>query len=347
DHAVVPVPVAEKAGQRLLPGADLVADRAAQAAVVQRAPVGAVGAAGVLGLVLFAGAGRDRGVHPGQPDDLAGKVVPGADALAGAVVQAVLMGDAQLQNLVGQVHRVGGVAQLVVDHLQPAVLFARAGDGLDKVFAVVAVQPGGADDEVPVAEPLDVLLPHQLGGAVGADGPGQAGLVLGHAAVLPPRKDVVGGDMHQPRAHLLGGLGQVAGAQGVGLVGGVVVCLAAVHVGVGGAVDDDVGLVAADEVIHRLVVGDVQLGQVHRDDGGVEQLFGDGADLALALPQLLDDLGAQLPPAACDDDFHSSPLRLRVRSAAGRLSSAACRRRRFSGAARRATCRTARRTPAA
>src|SRR5699024_9776721 len=90
DHAVVPVPVAEKAGQRLLPGADLVADRAAQAAVVQGAPVGAVGAAGVLGLVLFAGAGRDGGVHPGQPDDLAGKVVPGADALAGAVVQAVL-----------------------------------------------------------------------------------------------------------------------------------------------------------------------------------------------------------------------------------------------------------------
>src|SRR5699024_10913881 len=192
--------------------------------------------------------------------------------------------------------------------------------GLDKVFAVVAVQPGGADDEVPVAEPLDVLLPHQLGGAVGADGPGQAGLVLGHAAVLPPRKDVVGGRVHQPRAHLLGGLGQVAGAQGVGLVGGVVVCLAAVHVGVGGAVDDDVGLVAADEVIHRLVVGDVQLGQVHRDDGGVEQLFGDGADLALALPQLLDDLGAQLPPAACDDDFHSSPLRLRVRSAAGSVA---------------------------
>src|SRR5699024_9627703 len=163
-----------------------------------------------------------------------------------------------------------------------------------------------------VAEPLDVLLPHQLGRAVGADGPGQAGFVLRDAAVLPARKDVVGGDMDQPRAHLFGGLGQIAGAQGVGLVGGVVVHLAAVHVGVGGAVDDDVGLIPADEVVHRFVVGDVQLRQVHRDDGGVQQLFGDGADLAFAFPQLLDDLGAQLPLAACDDDFHSLPLRLRV-----------------------------------
>ena len=93
--------------------------------------------------------------------------------------------------------------------------------------------------------------------------------------------------------------------------------LAAVHVGVGGAVDDDVGLIAADEVVHRLVVGNIQFGQVHRDDGGVQQLFGDGADLASAFPQLLDDLGAQLPLAACDDDFHgfTSQLDSQIRPA--------------------------------
>ena len=116
--------------------------------------------------------------------------------------------------------------------------------------------------------------------------------------------------MHQAGTRLGGSLCQVAGADGVCLVGGVVVHLAAVHVGVGGAVDDDVRALAADEIIHHLVVGNVQLGQVHRDDRCIEQLFRDGADLAAALAELLDDLGAQLALAASDDDFHGITLPL-------------------------------------
>ncbi len=79
--------------------------------------------------------------------------------------------------------------------------------------------------------------------------------------------------MHQAGTRLGGSLCQVAGADGVCLVGGVVVHLAAIHVGVGGAVDDDVRALAADEIIHHLVVGNVQLGQVHRNDRCIEQLF--------------------------------------------------------------------------
>ncbi len=110
--------------------------------------------------------------------------------------------------------------------------------------------------------------------------------------------------MHQAGTGLFGGLCQIAGAQSICLEGCVVVHLAAVHVGVGGAVDDDVRALAADEVIHHLVVGNVQLGQVHRDDRCIEQLFRDGADLTAALAELLDDLGAKLALAAGDDDFH-------------------------------------------
>ena len=110
--------------------------------------------------------------------------------------------------------------------------------------------------------------------------------------------------MHQAGTGLFSGLCQIAGAQSICLEGCVVVHLAAVHVGVGGAVDDDIRALAADEVIHHLIVGDVQLRQVHRDHGGIHQLFGNGADLAAALPQLLDDLGAKLALAAGDDDFH-------------------------------------------
>ena len=294
----------KEALEGILPGADFVAHGAAEHPVVQRAPLGAVGAIRVLCLVLLAGAGCHGGVHTGQADDLGSEIIPGADALAGAVVQAVLVGDAELQDLVGQVHRVGGVAALVVDHFQLAELSARVHDGLDEVLAVVAVQPGRADDEVAVAELLHILLAHELGGAVGADGPGLGGLVLGDAAVLPAGEHIVGGDMDQTGAGLFGGLCQIAGADGVGLEGCVMVDLAAVHVGEGGAVDDDVRALAADEVIHHLVVGDIQLRQVHRDHGGIQELFGDGADLAAALPQLLDDLGAKLAFASGDDDFH-------------------------------------------
>ena len=42
-----------------------------------------------------------------------------------------------------------------------------------------------AHDEVAVAEPLHILFAHELGRAVGADGPGQGGFILRDAAVLP------------------------------------------------------------------------------------------------------------------------------------------------------------------
>lgn len=47
----------KEAGQGSLPVAYLVANGAAQHPVVQSAPLGAVGAFGVLGLILLAGAG--------------------------------------------------------------------------------------------------------------------------------------------------------------------------------------------------------------------------------------------------------------------------------------------------
>ena len=61
-------------------------------------------------------------------------------------------------------------------------------------------------------------------------------------------------------------------------------------------------------------------------------------DLAHEILQLLEQLRAQLPFAACDNDFHTndSPM----------LSNAVCRRPRSSGAGRRGSCRSARRFPA-
>ena len=121
-------------------------------------------------------------VHTGKADDLGSKIVPGADALAGAVVQAVLVGHAQLQDLVGEVAALVGLPHwsLTTSSLPnflPAFTMV-----LTKFFAVVAVQPRGAHDKVAVAELLHILFAHELGGAVGADGPGQGASSCG----MPP-----------------------------------------------------------------------------------------------------------------------------------------------------------------
>ena len=220
------------------------------------------------------------------------------------------MGHAELQDLVGQIDGVGRVAALVVDDFQLAEFLAGVHNGLDEVLAVVAVEPGRADDEVAMAELLHILLTHELGGAVGADGAGNGGLVLCNAAVLTAGEHIVGGDVHQTGTGLFGCLCQIAGADGVGFEGSVMVHLAAVHVGESGAVDDDVRALTADEVIHHLVVGDVQLRQVHRNDRGAHQLLGDGAKLTAAFPELLDDLGAKLASAAGNNDFHADTASL-------------------------------------
>lgn len=168
-------------------------------------------------------------------------------------------------------------------------------------------------------------------------GPGLGGLVLGDAAVLPAGEHIVGRHMHQPCAGLGRCLGQVAGADGVDLKSQVVAGLAAIHIGKSSAVDDHVRALAADKVIHHLIVGDIQLRQIHRQNGSAEQLFRDGADLAAALPQLLDDLGAKLALAACNDDFHANAS----------LSISICRLQHSSDAGHRGFCRSALRFPAA
>ena len=111
--------------------------------------------------------------------------------------------------------------------------------------------------------------------------------------------------MDQPGVDALGGLGQIGSADGVHLEGGLGVCLAAVHVGEGGAADDGIGLMAAHKGDGGVPVGDVQLGHVGGDDGGVFQPLRHTAQGAAAVFQLALDLGAQLAAGAGDEDLHA------------------------------------------
>ena len=72
--------------------------------------------------------------------------------------------------------------------------------------------------------------------------------------------------------------GQVAGAQGVHPVGEVGLALAAVHVGEGGAVDDDLRAKRGDGGGGGGEIGDVVLGQIEQE-GGVSGAVGPAQDL--------------------------------------------------------------------
>ena len=118
-----------------------------------------------------------------------------------------------------------------------------------------------------VAELLHILFAHELGRAIGADGAGNGGFVLCNAAVLTAGEHIIGGDVYQSCTGLFRCLCQIAGAEGICLEGGIMVHFAAVHIGVGSAVDDDIRAVGirkgadfgGDSHIHFRHIGGDQL----------------------------------------------------------------------------------------
>ena len=228
------------------------------------------------------------------------------------MVEAVVVADAQFQNMIGQVHRVGGVAQLVIDHVDLVVGPAQADHGLDEIFAVVAVEPGRAHDDVAAAEVADILLTQQFGLAVSRDGRGLRAFIQRNAAVGRAREHIVGGDVDQPGVDLVAGQGQVARPDGIDPERRVTGRLTAVHVGDRRAVDHRIRLVAADIVDRGLPVGDVQFVHIHRDDGRLAQTLRQGAQHAAFFGQLPLELGAKLAAAARNQNLHRNPSSLSV-----------------------------------
>lgn len=104
----------------------------------------------------------NRGFNTRQANNLTGKIIPVANALTCAMVQAILVCNAKLQDFMCQVNRICWIATLVIDDLKLADLLAGINDCLNKVFAIVAVKSCCADDEMTVAEHLYIFFAHQL-----------------------------------------------------------------------------------------------------------------------------------------------------------------------------------------
>ncbi len=98
---------------------------------------------------------------------------------------------------------------LVVDHVQGLPLGGELQHGGDEVAAVLAVEPGGADDAPGLRQQLPHgLLADQLAAPIGVQRVGGGVLGVGGGAVAV--QHVVGGDVQQPGAGGSAGGGQVA-----------------------------------------------------------------------------------------------------------------------------------------
>jgi len=204
---------------------------------------------------------------------------------------------------VGQIRRIGGVAQLVVHHRHAAVLPGQTKHRLDKVVARVAVQPRRTHNEIVRAELLYILLAQQLCFAVDRARRGQVVFPDGLRRVAA--EHIVRGDMHQLCADLLRGHGQVARTQGIHRKGRLPVCFAAVHIGERRAGNDGVRRVMAHIGSHLVAVCDVQRVHVRGKHGGALQLCGQGPQLRFSRGNAPAQLCPKLPVRTCDEYFHN------------------------------------------
>ncbi len=209
---------------------------------------------------------------PGLGEDFRGEAVPGGVRRAGEVEQTEgLVARRRRQKSrrhardgIGEVRGEGRRAVLVGDDADLLPLLREPQHRLDEVRAIRAADPGGADHRAARIGGEHGPLPRFLGRAIDAERAGRIG--LGIRAALEPVEDIVGGEMHEGRAARSRRGGEPAGAGRVHRLGQLRLVLRAVHGGVGGGVDDEVGRGRFHRRRDAGAVGQVELGRLQRGD---------------------------------------------------------------------------------
>ena len=220
----------------------------------------AVGRAGGLRRILAAPAGPDVATVAGEIADGAGEVVPRADALVRIMIDA-LRGKAALshkaRNQSGQIRGRGRRADLVEDDRKGLPLGRKPHHGLDEILAVRGIEPRRPEDQIAAARLGNGFLAEELGRAVDAEGGCRPVLGIGLAAIAV--EHVIRRDVDQDGVPLLCDKGEVRGGAVVEEIGHGGIALGALDIGIGGAVDDDVHMLALADQTDRIDVRDVQI----------------------------------------------------------------------------------------
>ncbi|EMH77473.1 hypothetical protein EHI8A_163960 [Entamoeba histolytica HM-1:IMSS-B] len=200
--------------------------------------------------------------------DLLGEAEPGGGAVGRQVIGApeaivlVAVGQQALGG-VGDGPGPGGCADLVVDDVQFVALAEQPHHGAQEVVALPGIDPASAQDEVAFGVFAHGVLASQFGPAIDIE---RTGRILFPVTAFPGAiEDVVGGVVDHGDAQLLRRPGEDLGHPLVDQGRGLGVALRGVHGGIGGGIDDDIGLCGQDAVMERVQLGEIHLGPA--DDG--------------------------------------------------------------------------------
>jgi len=197
----------------------------------------------------------------------------------------------------------GRRAELIGDHAQRLAFARNPQDGEEEVLPPRRIDPAGAEDPVPRAARANRLFTFELACAIDVDR--IRGIALRVRLGLGAVEDVIGGVVDEQRTEPPCFLGEDARRAGIDREGRFALALGAVHGGVGGRVDQDLGLQFAQRRADSLRVGEVEARVVECSH------LAQRRERALKLP-------SELAVAAGEQDFHERTLRGGMR--AGRLS---------------------------
>ncbi len=148
-----------------------------------------------------------------------------------------------------------GGADLVGNHVELIASGPHPQHRAHEVGAMVAIHPGGAEDEMPAAAGDDGLLACKLAGTVHPQWCGRIVLAIGSAALAI--EHVVGRVMHQQRIDVGASLRQNVGRMRIDRKRQLWLILRAVHSGVGCCIDHYVGRDVADQRREAVAVREI------------------------------------------------------------------------------------------
>ena len=157
-----------------------------------------------------------------------------------------------------QITGISGAAGLVLHHIKLVALGGGFEHGFHKIAAVFAEYPGAAHNRAVGVGGQRQQFAGELGLAVGALGCGRGGFGVGHFAAAV--KHIIGGYVDEFGMHGAGGGGQARHGGGVDGKGFGALAFGQINGGVGGGVDNGVGLEIFNHIEHGFGIGDVEGG---------------------------------------------------------------------------------------
>lgn len=164
----------------------------------------------------------------------------------------------------GKVSCIGGSSHLVEDYIDSLARSGEVDHCLHEVLPVGAVEPSCADDDVLATGMDDGLLTSELGNSIYTGGCCFTVLVT-RSVVIVSSEDVIGGYVNDCGIESVCSLSEISNGNVVDVVGIKGFAFGCIDVGIGGAIDDYIDVLALHDVVYSSAIGNIELGYIGED----------------------------------------------------------------------------------